>query len=126
MAIKAGIRQLVLSSPTFTPDIRIDVETTCTYRAELETRESLQGTNSVAGYKESLEASFLEVAMHIRDHSIMRKLLDAGDTITAIAVLVDGTTVTLEDAWMMGGPERDLVNGTSTLRFESGTEGIVV
>lgn len=120
--IKAGIRQLVISSADLSRDLRLDVAGSATMKTGTVMREALNGATGVVGRKESYEPAFCEAEVHIRDLTALAAIEGAED-ITVIAVLASGQTAQITDAWLVSSPDADLVGGVTTLRFESGTPG---
>ena len=113
----------MISSPSLSRPVRLDVAGSATMKLGTFGRtESLAGATGVVGFKEMPEAAFLEAEVFVRD-TLDIEALTAAEDVTAVAVLANGQTRTLTDAWLANSPEVDLVGGTTTLRFETGTPG---
>lgn len=121
--VVAGLKQLVVSGPTLSRPIRLDCTESPKGRMQTEIREAIPGPTGVVGYKTMHQPSFIEAQVALRDSLPITKLMNAGATLEVTAVLANGWTQTITEAWLVEGPEQDMAEGTTTLRFESRNQG---
>lgn len=123
--IKAGTRQLVVSSEDFPGGkFRFDVAEPPTTKLNTIVREALGGPTGIVGYVESHEAAYIEATVNMRDTVDLNLILAARDCTVTLAH-ANGHVEQLTGAWVANSPERSAA-GTATIRWESGTPGQVL
>lgn len=123
--IKAGIRQLVVSSDDLPGGkFRFDVGETLTTKLGTVMREALAGATGVVGYHETPEVAYIEAEIIMRDTVDLSTLVAARDC-TVTVQHSNGHVEQLTGAWVVSHPERAR-DGKATIRWESGTPGLTL
>lgn len=124
MSNTAGIRGLVVSGPTLSGQLRFNVGESATCRTLTKEYEAISGATGVAGRKEMHAPSFCEAEIIIDTTLDVGAIQAAGETLTVVAIKANGQTISWEPAWLSTAPEEDLIEGKTTLRFESSRDAV--
>lgn len=78
-------------------------------------REGLTGLSGVVGYKEMPRVPFIKGTVY--KTGLKLKDVLKWTSVTVTAELIDGTVVTLREAWVKGGHELNAAEGTFEIEF---------
>ena len=96
---------------------QLNVEGSVSFPLMEVSREAMIGSTGVAGYKETPVTPYLKCNVFLSKGFPLEKLRSSSD-MTITAECANGIVFTLKGAWLKGGTELNVSDGTTTLEFE--------
>ena len=82
-------------------------------------REGISGQDRVHGYREMPRVPFIEADISVQQTQVITGLLDEVEgASTVVAMLADGRTFQLNEAWYLGATEINTADGQYRAKFE--------
>ncbi len=108
---RAGILYFKVDSELY------DAKGNFTYNLGMPKREAILGCNAVHGYKETMQAPFIEGEVTDRKELDLKKLITA-ESATVTLELSNGKVIVLRDAWYAGEGTGNTEEANIAVRFE--------